>query len=212
MRKEPLNSSKLHEHPEVVSLFTKASWMPFFEKIHGYDEEVAEEFLMSLRPHSKTHATVSFRGLTIELTPEFISRVTDLPLGLPQSKEEKPLGQVAKKTFFQVDEHPAEDKNGVRRTSLPHPWGEVSYQIMKYISCEGRFNIVYGYHFRLLHELRYGMDLHAARKLSLPYFILHSLIECGNKLNAGFPDQLAHHGIIKLLVEDALHTYTIPIA
>jgi len=42
MRKEPLNSNKLHEHPEVVALFTKANWMSFFERIHGYDEEVTE--------------------------------------------------------------------------------------------------------------------------------------------------------------------------
>lgn len=83
---------------------------------------------------------------------------------------------------------------------------------MEYISCEGRYNIVYGYHFRLLYELRYGMDLPASRKLSLPYFLLQSLIDCGTKLNAGVPDQLAHHGLIKLLVEDAIHTYTIPIA
>lgn len=113
MRKEPLNSTKLHEHPKVVALFTRANWMPFFERIHGYEEEVTEEILMFLRPHSKTHATVSFRGLTIELTPEFISRITGLPLKLPWSKEEKPLGQVAKKTFFQHDEHLVEDKNGV---------------------------------------------------------------------------------------------------
>ena len=63
--------------------------MPLFERIHGYDEEATEEFLMSLRPHSKTHATVSFRGLSLELTPKFISRITGLPLGLPWSKEEK---------------------------------------------------------------------------------------------------------------------------
>ena len=56
------------------------------------------------------------------------------------------------------------------------------------------------------------MDLPASRKLSLPYFLLQSLIECSTKLNAGVPDQLAHHGLIELLVEDALHTYTIPIA
>ena len=87
MRKEPLNSTKLHEHPEVVALFTRANWMPFFEKFHGYDDEVTKEFSLSLKPHSKTHATVSFRGLTIELTPEFISRVIGLPLGLPWSKE-----------------------------------------------------------------------------------------------------------------------------
>ena len=50
------------------------------------------------------------------------------------------------------------------------------------------------------------------KKLSIPYFLLQSLIECSTKLNVVVPDQLAHHGLIKLLVEDALHTYTIPIA
>jgi len=212
MRKEPLNSSKLHEHTEVVAFFTRANWIPLFERIQGYDEEVTEQFLMSLRPHSKTHATVSFRGLTLELTPDFINRITDLPLGLPWSKEEKSLGQVAKKTFLQPEEHLIEDKNGVRRTSLPPLWSEVSYQIMKYITCEVSFGIIYGYHFRLLYELRYGMDLPPVRKLNLPYFLLQSLIECGTKLNARVPDQFSHHGLIKLLVEDALHTYTIPIA
>ena len=64
MRKEPLKSIKLYEHPKVVDLFTRANWISFFNRIQGYDEEVTEEFLMSLRPHSKTHATVGFRGLT----------------------------------------------------------------------------------------------------------------------------------------------------
>lgn len=114
--------------------------------------------------------------------------------------------------FFQPDEHPVDNKIGIKRTSIPHPWGEVSYRIMKYISCEGRYRRVYGYHFRLLHELRYGMDLPASRKLSLPYFLLQYLIECGTKLNARVPNQLAHHRLIKLLVEDALHTYNIPLA
>ena len=56
------------------------------------------------------------------------------------------------------------------------------------------------------------MDLPPAKKLSIPYFLLQSLIECGTKLNEGFPDHLAHHGLIKLLVEDALHTYIVPIS
>ena len=83
IRKEPSDSSKSHEHPEVVDLFTRTNWISFFDKIQGYDEEITEDFLMSLRAHSKTHATVSFRGLTLELTPELISGVTSLPLGLP---------------------------------------------------------------------------------------------------------------------------------
>lgn len=83
---------------------------------------------------------------------------------------------------------------------------------MKYITCEGRFSIIYGYHFRLLCELMHGIDLPPAKKQSIPYFLLQSLIECGTKLNEAILDQLAHHGLIKLLVEDSLHTYTIPIS
>ena len=158
MRKEPTNSTRLHEHPQVVSIFKRENWMTFFEKLWGFDEEIVQEFAFSLVPHSRTHATITFRGLSMEINPEFISRVTTLPLGLPWSKDEKPIGHVAKKNFFQNNEHPVEDKNGIRRASIPYPWDEVSYQIIKYISCEGRYNIVYGYHFRILHELRYGMD------------------------------------------------------
>lgn len=87
IRREPSDSSKLHENPEVVNLFTRANWMSFFHKIQGYDEEIAEEFLMSLRSQSKTQATVNFRGLTLELTPKIINRVTGLPLGYLGAKK-----------------------------------------------------------------------------------------------------------------------------
>lgn len=142
MRKEPTNSSRIHEHPQVVSIFTRANWMPFFEKFQGFDEEVGQEFSLSLVPHSRTYATVTFRGLSMEVTLEFISMVTILPLGLPWRKDEKPIGQGAKKNFFQNNEHHVEDKNGIRTTSIPYPGDEFSYQIIKYISYEGRGGIV----------------------------------------------------------------------
>ena len=103
-------------------------------------------------------------------------------MGLPWDKEERKLGQQAKKEFFPPEEEFSEDKNGVRRTSLLPLWSEVSLQIMKYITCEGRFSIVYGYHFRLLTELRHQMDLPVENKLSIPYFLLQSMIECATKL------------------------------
>jgi len=60
-----------------------------------------------------------------------------------------------------------------------------NYQIIKYISCEGRYNIVYGYYFIILHELRYGMDTLAPQKLNIPYFLLQSLIDSNTKVKAG---------------------------
>ena len=83
---------------------------------------------------------------------------------------------------------------------------------MKYFTCEGRFSNVYGYHFRLLTKLRHKMDLPTEQKLRIPYFLLQSLIECGIKLKEETPEQLAHYGLINLLVEDALQTYTVPLS
>jgi len=45
IRKEPTDSKKLRETPEVVDLFSRARWMSFCDKLQGHDDEVAEEFL-----------------------------------------------------------------------------------------------------------------------------------------------------------------------
>jgi len=127
-------------------------------------------------------ANVSFRGLNLRVTPRWISRVTGLPMGVPWDKEERKLGQKSKKEFFPPGEEFSEDKNGVRRTSLLPLWSEVSLQIMKYITCEGQYSVVYGYHFRLLTELRHQLDLPIEERLSIPYFLLHSMAKCAVKL------------------------------
>ncbi len=56
------------------------------------------------------------------------------------------------------------------------------------------------------------MDTPAHQKLNIPYFLLQSLIDSSTKVQEGNSQQLAHHGLIKILVEEALHTLTIPIA
>ena len=56
------------------------------------------------------------------------------------------------------------------------------------------------------------MDTPAHQKLSIPYFLLQSLIDSNTKVQVGNSGKLAHHGLIKLLVEEALHTFTLPIA
>ena len=172
----------------MVEIFTQAQWMSFCDKLQGYDEEVAEEFLRGLRPKSKVLATVKFRGLSLKVTPQSISRITELPMGLPWDKEERKQSQQAKKEFFPPNEEFSEDKNGVCRISLTPPWNEVSLQIMRYITCEGRHSIVYAYHFRLLTELRHRVNLPVEQKLGLPYFLLQSLMECATKLKDGVPE------------------------
>lgn len=100
IRKEASVSKKLRETPEVVDLFSRAHWITFRDKLQIHDDEITEEFLRSLKPKSKTLATANFRGLTLRLSPQLISRVTDLPKGVPLDKEDRKLGQKSKKEFF----------------------------------------------------------------------------------------------------------------
>ena len=159
--------------------------MGYFEKLWGYDDEVAWDSALSLIPLTIIHATVVLRGLSIDLTPELISRSTTLPLGVPWIKEDKGDSQIAKNKLFLEGEEPIEDKNGVRKTSLPYPWNEVSYHLIQYISCEGRYSVVYGYPFRLLEKFRFGAWIPPNHRLIIPYFLTQSLIDTSIKVQEG---------------------------
>ena len=49
-KREPTNTLRIHQHPLVVEIFTRHNWMVFFEKMRGYDDEVARDFSLSLIP------------------------------------------------------------------------------------------------------------------------------------------------------------------
>ena len=143
---------------------------------------MAQDFALSIIPLTRVHATVVVRGLSIDLTTKIISIITTLPLGVPWRKEDNGDSQGAKKKFLLEGEEPIEDKNGLRRANLPYPWNEVSYHLIKYISCEGRYSVVYGYHFRLLEELTFGAETPPHHRLNIPYFLLQSLIDTSIKV------------------------------
>jgi hypothetical protein len=64
----------------------------------------------------------TIRGLTIKIKEAFINKISSLPLGIPCHKEERQESINAKKAFFLHNEKPDEDKNGIKREILPHPW------------------------------------------------------------------------------------------
>ena len=97
------------------------------------------------------------------------------------------------------------------RDNLPYPWSEVGYQLVKYISYEGRYNVFYGYHFRMLEELRFGVETPVHQRLNIPYFVMQSLLDSNNKEKIGNSQQLVHHGLTRILIEDALQNLKIPI-
>lgn len=159
--------------------------MGFFELLKGYDDDLTHEFSMELHSQGEENATTIVRGLSISLSLKTISRVSTLPLRIRWRKKDKVVSVIARKNFFISKENPIEDKNGVRREILPCPCDELACHILKYKTCEGRLSVVYAYHFRFLHELRFKAEVPLSQRLSVPHFIIQTIMEMSQKVREG---------------------------
>lgn len=178
--------------------------MGFFENPKGYDDEITQEFAVALQSQREDRATTIMMGIVIHLNKIIISKVTTLPQGVIWRKEDKTKSIPTKKNFFLPEERPIKAKNRVRRNILPYPWDEASLYILKYISCEGRLSVLYTYDFRLLYELIFQTGLPISSRITIPHFVFQSIVGMIQRMREGKPQYIAHHGIIKIIVMDAL--------
>jgi hypothetical protein len=58
---------------------------------------------------------------------------------------------------------------GVQLNSLPPPWPKVATFIKHYLTCKGRYQVVYQHDFLLLSHLRHN------RRVNIPYYLLGCL-------------------------------------
>eukprot|EP01018_Ginkgo_biloba_P033438 Gb_00181 [translate_table: standard] len=62
------------------------------------------------------------------------------------------VGQLTK--FIRDDETFCWLDSGIARESLPKPWDRVAIQVMKYLTLEGKFRKLFGYHIAILNSMR----------------------------------------------------------
>jgi len=86
---------------------------------------------------------------------------------------------------------------GAPRCYITRESDELLKVIQICFTCEGRFNMVYAYHIRLL------MHFKGLKALNLPYFLHISLGKMAGKIQGNpksFESHLLHGGLIKLLI------------
>ena len=80
--------------------------------------------------------------------------------------------------------------------------------IMKYFTCEGRFDKFYAYHVRLL------MHFTRNRQLNLPYFLFKSIEKMASTVQKKAPPlqipSLFHHSLIKIIILHQLEKKEVP--
>lgn len=90
--------------------------------------------------------------------------------------------------------------HGISRILLPPPWDTVALGVQKFLTCEGRYTILFHYHFRLLSHLQHKL------LMNIPYFLygmLRQMVAHVHKFKR-LAASVLHHGLIKLLVLHSL--------
>jgi hypothetical protein len=138
--------------------------------------------------------------LDISVTEAVISSVTGLPNTGRKWFGRRTTIPNAKTNFLEEGEQVQPRGHGTTIESLPQPWDQVVVFLKKYITCEGRYKIVYTYDFVLLSHLRHGS------LINMPYYLLESLHNMAHYVRQScFPQgSVTHHCLIKLIVLRAL--------
>ena len=130
--------------------------------------------------------------MRIPITEEDIAQVSGLPANGIRWFSRKLLILNAQQDFLLPGERVEPKGRGVSLCSLPPPLPKVAEFFKHYLTCKGRYQVVYQHDFVLLNHLRHG------RLLNMPYYLLGCLKNMSHySMNAKYPLlSLTHHRLV----------------
>jgi hypothetical protein len=109
---------------------------------------------------------------------------------------QKHIIENVQQNFFLLEERIELKGRGVQLNSLPPPWLEFTRFIKHYLTCEGRYQVVYQHDFLLLSHLRHN------RRVNIPYYLLGCLKNMAHYCRKAKDPTLSltHHRLVQLLI------------
>jgi hypothetical protein len=190
IRNKPTTTVLLEHYPVAYQIFQQAGWLSYFQRLQGYDEQQVLQFAQNLQ---EDHFVV--QGVRISVTEEDIAHVSGLPTDGIHMFSRKHIIRNAQQNFFFPEERIEFKGRGVQLSSFPPPWLEVARFIKHYLTCEGRYQVVYQHDFLLLSHLRHN------RWVNIPYYLLGCLKNMAHYCRKAKDPTLSltHHSLVQLL-------------
>jgi hypothetical protein len=191
VRNEPATTALLEHYPVAYEIFQQAGWLNYFLRLQGYNEQQVLQFTRNLQ---EDHSVVE--GVRILVTEEDIAEVSGLPMNDTHWFSRKHIIGTVQQNFFLPEERIVLKGRGVQLNSLPPPWSEVARFIKHYLTCEGRYQVVYQYDFLLLSHLRHN------RRVNIPYYLLGYLKNMAHYCRKAKDPTLSltHHRLVQLFI------------
>jgi hypothetical protein len=163
-------------------------WLVFIQKFEGFNLAVAQQFSLTF---DGCRAKVG--DIQLELNEEFLSSATGLPAKGQKWFKNSKVDEVPWPLLFTSRKIISCDK-GMPVTALKSRWHDLLAIIKQFVTCEGRYGLVFLYHLRLLMNF---IDF----PLNMPHYLLRSLYKMAKRFKREKADSsLFHHCLIKIVI------------
>jgi len=192
VRFEPKGMSLINSNPGYIEIFRKAGCLKFCQNLEGHHIDVTHKFVLNYDGKSS-----KVGDLMVQVTEKDIAMATGIPAEGERWFKDTTLDLSDCKKFFREEYQDINLTSGAPRKCITDESDEFLKVIQRYFTCEGRFNMVYAYHIRLL------MHFDGMRALNIPYFLHISIGNMTDKIQGNpkqFENHIFHHALIKLLI------------
>jgi hypothetical protein len=196
LRKELDNISYLESHQEVCQLFRDAGCYNFCKKLQSSHQQVAEAFALNFHGKKTIISQDEF-----EIDEALIAEVTELSRTGEKWFKTTVTKNVEFRSYLKPEHRGLIWKKDILVSFLEEKWKQLLKSIMVHTICEGLYNRVMIYHFKLINHLT------GRNPLNLSYFLHRSLSKMAHQVKAKpnkVAGRLSHHNLIKLLVCELL--------
>jgi hypothetical protein len=185
---EPNGSQTLLLYDDAREDLKGQGWLEFLERFQGFNLQTTQEFSLSF---DGCRAKVG--DIQIEVTEEFLSKATGLPLSGHKWFKNAKVEEVSWSLFFTSRKIKCCDK-GMPVSLLKTRWHGLLAILRQFVTCEGRFGLVFLYHIRLLMNF-------IGFQLNMPFYLLRSLYKMAKRFKRQrLNSSLFHHGLIRMLL------------
>jgi hypothetical protein len=196
-RHEPETYANLETLPEYKAtreIFKQAGWEPFLKKFNGYDDAITLQFALHFDGE-----TSKVGGLEFRVTEEFIAEAIELPTTGQRWAKGKLVDKELCAQLLKPQYRNTKWTEGTSRAWIGPQWAHLLIILQRYLTCEGRYTILFPCHARLL--LHFTGTL-----LNVPFFLLKSLKGMAEQVQrvSEFRGSLFHFGLVKILITCAL--------
>ena len=161
VRVDPNGIQTLLSYDNTRDNLERNGWHLFIEKFKGFNLRVAQEFALTF---DGCKAKIS--DVQLEVTEEFLSQATGLPAVVHKWFKNAKVEEVPWTLMFTSRKITSFDR-GMPISSLKPRWHDLLAIVKQFITCEGRFRLVFLYHLCFLMSF-------IGFPLNMPYFLQRS--------------------------------------